>query len=359
MNKVMLITTSFNVGGIERNIQLLSSALIDKGMDVEVLVLHNGKRYINYDERATITVPDRVRGKSSISKLYYRLMLPSFIRNAVKKSNPDVVLSMSDTFNGIVVMSCMGLKTKVFIQDVTKPDFDFFWFTKLMKNLFYTHSSGFVAQTHAAAVYYKKKFDNKLNIKVIEPIVNKVAIDTNIKREKIILNVGRLSIEKGQDRMIEIFSMIPDKKGWKLWFTADGPLKPKLIELIKKHNLEDSVELLGYVEDLNVLYNKVSIFALPSRFEGYPNALVEAMSAQLPTIVFNSFPAHEIVNHEQDGYIIEDGEFEKFRDYLELLMNDEELRFQIGLKAKQKVEHLTPNGIISQYIDFFQTNNRI
>jgi GalNAc-alpha-(1->4)-GalNAc-alpha-(1->3)-diNAcBac-PP-undecaprenol alpha-1,4-N-acetyl-D-galactosaminyltransferase len=78
------------------------------------------------------------------------------------------------------------------------------------------------------------------------------------------------------------------------------------------YDLKNSVKLLGYVDDLDELYNKASIFVMPSRYEGYPNALIEAMSAKLPCVVFDSFPAEEIIEDKVSGFIIEDGDYESF-----------------------------------------------
>lgn len=353
MKKILLVTPSFNIGGIERNMEQLSTAFLNKGINVDIVVLHDGKKYVNYDNRANIITPNRKRGNTFYLKLFYRLFLPFYIRKSVKYSKPDIVLSMADTFNGIVILSCLGLKTKVFIGDITKPDLNFAFTTKLMKKLFYPYSVGFIAQTKSAANYYIIKFKNKLNIRVIGPIVNKIEISENSKRENIILNVGRLSPEKGQDRMVEIFSRLQNNQDWRLVFTADGPLKPQIINLIQKHHLENKVELLGYVPNLNDLYSKASIFVLTSRFEGYPNALVEAMAAKLPCIVFNSFPVEEIITDQKDGFIIPDGDNLEFINCLEMLINDENLRHQIGNEARLKVENFTSETISGQFIDFF------
>ena len=355
MKKILLITPSFNIGGIERNIQLFTNAFLNQGLKVDVVVLHSGKVFTNYDSRASIIIPKFIRGKSLYSRFLYRLRMPIFIRNSIKKSQPDAILSMADTFNGIVIMSSLGLDVKVFVGDVTKPDRNFPWSTKIMKNIFYPFSTGFFAQTNSAASYYNKKFKNKLNIKVIGPIVNKVNCKLNENREHIILNVGRLSIEKGQDRMIEIFSLVENKENWKLYFTADGPLKSKIENLIEKYGLVNNVHILGYVDDLNSLYCKASIFVLPSRLEGYPNALVEAMSAKLPCVTFNSFPVDEIIENKLDGFIIEDDNLLQFKDCLEMLMADELLRKKIGKNAQKKVENSTAESISHELLSFMES----
>lgn len=353
MKKILIVTPSFNIGGIERNMQLLASAFIDRGIKIDILVLYGGKVYTEYDQRAEVFVPKMKRGNNILSQLFYRIRLPFFIRKVVKSSKPDVILSMADTFNGLVVLSCMGIKVKVFIGDVTKPDLNFALSTRIMKKLFYPYSNGFIAQTNSASDYYKNKFRGKLNIAVIGPILNEIELRNNIKKENILLNVGRLDYAKGQDRMIEILTQIKNLDGWKLCLTADGPLRKQVEKIISKHGLQSKVEILGYVEDLHELYNKASIFVMPSRYEGYPHALIEAMSAKIPCVVFNSFPAKEIIENKINGFIIEDGDFISFAQTLELLIEDSDLRNKIGQAARESVLGYTKEAITNKMLKFF------
>jgi GalNAc-alpha-(1->4)-GalNAc-alpha-(1->3)-diNAcBac-PP-undecaprenol alpha-1,4-N-acetyl-D-galactosaminyltransferase len=350
--RLLLITPSFNVGGIERNMQLLTSAFIDKGCEVDLLVLYGGKVYTQYDDRAKIFVPKMKRGNNKISQILYRLRLPLYIRKIANKTKPDIVLSMADTFNGLVVLSCMGLKLKVFIGDVTKPDLNFALSTKIMKRLFYPYASGFIAQTKSAANFYQEKFGSRFNIEVIGPILNEVELKPIVK-EQIILNVGRLHYAKGQDRMVEILALIKNIGDWKLYLTADGPLRKTIEDTINEFDLKNSVKLLGYVDDLNELYNKASIFVMPSRYEGYPNALIEAMSAKLPCVVFDSFPAEEIIDDKVNGFIIEDGDYESFADTLQSLIEDGDLRNNIGRAARESVLGYTKEAITDKMLGFF------
>ena len=354
--RLLLITPSFNVGGIERNMQLLASAFLDKGYQVDLLVLYGGKAYTHYDQRARIFVPKMKRGKNILSQLTYRLRLPLFIRKVIKSTKPSVVLSMADTFNGLVVLSCLGLNVKVFIGDVTKPDLNFALSTRIMKKLFYPYANGFIAQTHSAAAYYRSKFGSKFNISVIGPILNEIEIRDDVKKEDIILNVGRLDYAKGQDRMIEILSLVKNLEGWKLCLTANGPLRNQVEKLILKHGMQTKVEILGYVEDIHDLYNRASIFVMPSRYEGYPNALIEAMSAKLPCVVFDSFPAEEIIDDKINGFIIKNGDYKSFADTLQMLIDDSYLRNKIGNKARRSVLGFTKNERSKKMMAFF-TNN--
>jgi glycosyltransferase involved in cell wall biosynthesis len=91
---------------------------------------------------------------------------------------------------------------------------------------------------------------------------------------------------------------------------------------------------------------------MPSRMEGFPNALCEAMAAGLPSISFNSFPVDEIIKDGEDGFIIPDGDYKLFGEKLELLMKDEGLRSIVGNKAMEIKERLSINTIGNKFIEF-------
>ena len=109
---------------------------------------------------------------------------------------------------------------------------------------------------------------------------------------------------------------------------------------------------LGRVENLDMLYAKAAIFALPSRMEGFPNALCEAMAAGLPSISFDSFPVDEIITDGKDGFVVPDGNYSVFAEKLEILMHNDKLREKIGNKAMEIKDRLSIDAICSQFIDF-------
>lgn len=355
IKKIMVVSPSFHLGGIERTVSNLSNYFVTQNIDVSFVSLLRGDVFFELDKRIKVFFPTFQRKGNILNLVFYRLRLVLFLRSQIRKNTPDCILSMSDTFNGIVILGVLGLNVKVFIGDVTKPDRYFKWSTRLMKEYLYPYSNGFIAQTESAAEFYRRKFKDKLKIKVIHGAVKEVKTDYHIERESLIIVVGRLSIEKGQDRMIEIFEKVKNRMGWKLCFTADGPLKETLKAKIIEKNLSDEIILLGKVEDLDELYAKASIFAMPSRMEGFPNALCEAMVAGLPCICFDSFPAHEIIEDGIDGFIVKDGDYDAFANTIENLIESQSLRLEIGRNAQNINERLNLQKIGGEFLNFFNS----
>lgn len=349
---ILIVTPSFKIGGIQRELSTLANVFVERGIEVTYLSLLNSVCHFELDPRVKTIVPERKRRNHIVSKFIFRLLLPFFIRKNIKKSNAQVVYSSADTFNPIVILAALGLKVRVVVKDVTKPDRHFALITRIGKKLLYPKSDGFIAQTKSAADFYSKKFNNKLNLTVIGSMIKPVEHIDHSKREKIILQVGRVSIEKGQDRMIEIFNLIQDKKDWKMCITSIGPLLDTVKQQVKDLGLEDFVKFLGFVEDLEELYSKASIFVMPSRIEGFPIALIEAMANGLPPVVFNTFPANEIIQENISGYIIEDGDNKTFANRLKRLMEDNSLRIQMGDKARSDIKRFSVTELSKVTEDF-------
>lgn len=351
-SKITIISPSFQIGGIERTLSILANYFSSCGHQVTFVSCLNGPINFELDSKIKIIVPSFERKGNKITKALYRIKLVAFMRKAIKESGATYVLSMSDTFNPLVVLAALKLPAKVYIGDVTKPDRKFQLSTRIGKKYLYPHATGFIAQTQEAAKYYRAKFGAGFNMTVINGSIKEMTLYPEVLREKLIINVGRLSIEKGQDRMLEVFALLKNKDDWKLGLTADGPLKPRLVELVKEKGLVDSVTFLGMVENLDMLYATAAIFVLPSRMEGFPNALCEAMAAGLPSVSFDSFPVEEIISDGEDGFIIPDGDYNLFAEKLQMLMQNEKLRIKVGNKAMEIKDRLSIDAIGSRFIEF-------
>jgi GalNAc-alpha-(1->4)-GalNAc-alpha-(1->3)-diNAcBac-PP-undecaprenol alpha-1,4-N-acetyl-D-galactosaminyltransferase len=122
------------------------------------------------------------------------------------------------------LLALYGTKYPVFISDRTSPDYKFSFPIPLMKRWLYPHSAGFIAQTQRAAEYKQKQFGDKLNIRVIPNAIREVKSFPDVKREKIILYVGRFAWEKGPERLIHAYCGLENRQGWKLLMAGSGPL---------------------------------------------------------------------------------------------------------------------------------------
>src|SRR5690606_29811833 len=157
----------------------------------------------------------------------------------------------------------------------------------------------------------------------------------NCSREKVILNVGRLIKSKRIDLLIRYFKEI-NPNDWKSWLVRAGPVRLELESLVKVKNLQDSIVFRGTRQDVEIFYERSSIFAFTSESEGFPNALLEAMSYGLPVISFdcNAGPRDLIINNE-NGFLINLKDDDEYINKLKLLIYDPILRAKFGENSKK------------------------
>lgn len=349
--KVVIISPSLKMGGIERALTVLGNYLDNVGFSVVFILCLPGNRFFKLNPAIKILeFPIPIR-KQLYYKFFFYLRLLYFIRKQVKQEKPTSVLTFGDVFNPLVLLSLLGTSFPVYISDRTSPDFKFRFPIPQLKKWLYPKSSGIISQTKRAADYKYKQFGKHLNIRVIPNAVREVKIEY-ITREKIILYVGRLSWEKGPDRLIKAFSKIENKAGWKLYMAGDGPWMAKMKTLAKRLQIENDILFFGKVTEVDYLLSRASIFVLPSVLEGFPNALCEAMAAGLPCICFETIPYQDIMEKEVSGLVVKDNDIVGLKDQIKRLMFNEAERLRIGYNAQKIRERLKLEIIGQQIIDF-------
>lgn len=147
----------------------------------------------------------------------------------------------------------------------------------------------------------------------------------------IIGNAGRLVAQKNQLVIPQIASLLK-AKGVKVKFkiAGEGPFKNDLQAAIESNGVEKEVELLGFVDDMNAFMSGIDIFISTANWEGFGFVLAEAMANKVPVLAFNLSSNPELVIHEKNGYLIEPGNVEEFAGRLQTLLEDDQLRAQLG-----------------------------
>ena len=115
-----------------------------------------------------------------------------------------------------------------------------------------------------------------------------------------------MSAEKGVDDLIRAFHLIASElPNWTLLLVGDGPERLAIESLVQELQLENQVEFSGWQRELESSYERTSLFVLPSKYEGFPNVLLECMARGIPPISFDcpSGP-RAIIRNETDGLLV-------------------------------------------------------
>jgi len=175
---------------------------------------------------------------------------------------------------------------------------------------------------------------------------------------KLVVAIGRYNPQKGFDRLIEAWELLPKEllqEGWKLRLVGDGELREELGIQINKARLQDSI-ILGKAEsNMKSVYKEASILAMSSRYEGLPMVLIEAQSSGVPAVSFScKCGPKDVITDGVDGLLVPEGDVSALAKALEKLMRDENLRKQMGAAAYKASERFEENAIMAKWIDLFE-----
>jgi 1,2-diacylglycerol 3-alpha-glucosyltransferase len=156
----------------------------------------------------------------------------------------------------------------------------------------------------------------------------------------VVLSLGRLSPEKNLPFLFDALAPLLKAGKITLLLVGDGPMKKKLEEDIHRSGLEASVRLAGLALRPEAYYSLARIFVSVSRYESFGQTILEAMASELPVVALRDdrpgimVASAEIVGAGKTGYLIPDNPA-VLREKIELLLEDEELRREFGLRGRE------------------------
>jgi len=264
-----------------------------------------------------------------------------FLRKEIKLIQPYSILSLGEYFNSFVLLALYGLKYTVFVSDRCQPNKSLGKFHDFLRLILYPKAKGVIVQTRTAKEIYQKIIPHAKLTVIGNPICT-ISPQNEPIRENIILTVGRLIKSKHHDELIRLFAQI-NIPSWKLIIIGDDALKQqnimRLRYLVKELKSEDRIFLIGSRNDVDAFYLKSKIFVFTSSSEGFPNVIGEAMSAGLPVVAFNCVAGpSEMIQDGENGFLVPLYKFEKIKERLMLLMQDEKLRNKLGENAKKTIQ---------------------
>jgi glycosyltransferase involved in cell wall biosynthesis len=175
-----------------------------------------------------------------------------------------------------------------------------------------------------------------------------------------VLIVARLVREKEHRVLLDAFaSLPPDLHHWRLAVVGSGEREASLRRRADRLGIGDRVDWHGRTDDPYAFYRHAEIFALPSRFEGMPNALLEAMSFGLPPIVADGTPGPlEVVRHAQTGLVTRTGDPESLASAITLLATRADLRRTLGEAARREASRFETAAALAAWTDVLDLPRR-
>jgi glycosyltransferase involved in cell wall biosynthesis len=150
---------------------------------------------------------------------------------------------------------------------------------------------------------------------------------------------GRLAKQKGFDVLLEAFGEVRRRLPEAfLVIAGEGHERHDLTNAARRLGLSDCVSLPGFVDDMRAFYESITLFALPSRFEGMPNVLLEAMAAGVPVVATRVSGVGELVSDGDTGLLVPPENGPSLAEAIARLLGDERLRRGMADRARRKVQ---------------------
>lgn len=346
----MIINNGLGCGGIQKASSSMANSFSDRGYDVVVVSLYKQDVFFNINSNINFEEPNFNRS----CRYLYVFKLIYFIRKTVIKYKPDTILAYGEWTNSFVVLATIFLGIPIYLSDRMSPQLNLGKFQFVLKKIFYRLASGVIVQTELSKKNMRNYVPESKIAVIPNPVtpINKMSIDS----QNVIVSVGRLSKEKGFNYLIEAFSRL-NGNHWNLIIVGDGDEKNNLLSLVGKLDLCDRVKFVGAQSDLSYFLSVSKIFVLPSLSEGFPNALLEAMSVPLPCISSDCVAGpSDIIDNGVNGLLVEPGDASSLYEALNKLISDDKLRRYLSHNAFYVREKYNLSTISKSYLNFILKN---
>jgi glycosyltransferase involved in cell wall biosynthesis len=349
--KIDFLVDSLVPGGAERVLVLLADYFETQGHDVTIITFNDIevwkpskaiKRVKLFDGRFKNHM---FRSIDNIGRYYYK-----------KKNRPNVLISFMTRTNliGILVAKLYGIKVIASEHNNHLKEID--RLGDFTRKHAYRFANALTVLTAFDEKYYSKR---KVNTYVMPNPCTFDIYDEDVRnRKKEILAVGSLNRyhHKGFDNLIPLITpVLKNNPEWKLRIVGGGKEGMALLKgLTKKHQVEDQVIFEGFSSTVSEIMKQSEIYIMPSRFEGLPMVLLEAMSQGMACISYDCVTGpSEIIDHDTNGILVEDQNADAMSKELEKLINNPEKRLSLAKQGIKSLGRYNIDSIYKKYLNIF------
>jgi glycosyltransferase involved in cell wall biosynthesis len=244
-----------------------------------------------------------------------------------------------------------------------------------IRNTILKKSTGFVAistqilnelTSHGVAVPKIAFVPNSVDTSIFRPVTNqtKESLRTELTlplEDTIVIYTGRLVSYKGLPLLVRVWQCLRRKhRGIRLLLVGSGSLdihnfEEELHDFVTAHALQDAILFTGAVSNVHQYLQASDIFVFPTEKEAFGISLIEAMACGLPVVSTPVGGVKDILEHQQNGLVVQPGDFQQLFEALDVLITDSSLSARLGQAAWQTVQdRYSAQTVIKEYVELFE-----
>jgi glycosyltransferase involved in cell wall biosynthesis len=355
---IVFVINSFAAGGAERvataliehlNAELGSvTAITSFGPEFDAYALPKDVR------RISLRAPcSRVGFRRPVLERFGRLLR---LRRVLRQVSPDVIISFGDETNVAVLVATLGTTFPVVVSERVDPRYHriaFVW--RFLRRALYRNASAVVVQTEGLRPWAATMAAPARVHVIPNPVILKPSGDRQADGRRV-LAIGRLNAQKRFDLLLRSFAAVrPTHPTWTLVIRGEGSERAALEQLVRELGLEKCASLPGLTNDVGAALAKADLFVLSSDYEGFPNALLEAMASGVAVISTDcpSGPA-DIVRDGVDGLLVPRNDLAALTRAMDRLMTDQPARQRLGAAARDVAERFSTDRVFRMWDDLIK-----
>lgn len=358
--RLCLAISSLQRGGAEGIMACLANGLAGRGHEITLLTLDRGEEPPAYELAPSIRhQPLGLSGPSAtplhgLAAIMRRIRR---LRRAILDATPDLVVSFMDQTN-VLVLLAVGSRLPVLASERIHPAFQPLsapW--RALRRLTYPRAAAIIVQSESIRDHFSATIRRRCRV-IPNPVLPPPAeepLETAPPRPRIVA-AGRLVPQKGVDLLLHAFAgLAAGHPDWSMDIYGQGPQRDELESLRDRLGLGERVRLPGFTSRLGAHLRQADIMVLPSRFEGFPNVLCEALARGVPAVAADCpcGPA-DIMVPEENGLLVPPEDAPALARALDRLINDPALRRRLAANAPDVLRRFPLKGFLDSWEALFQ-----
>jgi glycosyltransferase involved in cell wall biosynthesis len=363
--KILFILDIIGGGGAQRVVTNILKFIDMSIFKVELVVLNMVGDYMD-------SLPDNiVFHNMKIRRTRYSMISLSRVINKVK---PQIIFSTLPEIDSAayIAVKLSALSPKIVFRSsnfLSTYLVELPVYTRFFSLLAYRYADKIISSTEEMRIDMHKNFNiplskikvipNPIDIEIIEkksiePINDPLFQMKSLEKYPIIIAMGRLSKQKGFSYLLRAFKIVREKLKARLVILGEGEMKNELENLAKNLNISNDVFFIGFKSNPYKYLSHANLFVLSSLWEGFPNALVEAMVCGTPVISTNcSSGPKEIITSGVNGLLVPTENIDELAKAIFEVLTNKKLSERIAGRAIEKVKRFDVKKIIPEYENLF------